>query len=354
MQGAVDAAGIAGDTISVAPGVYTGPGNRDVEISSKLVSIISRGGSGVTTIDCQHAGRAFYLHHALQGGSVIEGFTITNCLADLYGAVYTFLTSITLRDCVLASNRAWSGGAVYATYDATFEDCVFVGNYADSATGAGAVFALQGTVVLERCVLVGNATWGVGGAVHAMSGVHLAMRHCTISANYAGDLGGGVYSFASNVVLDHTICRDNCARIGDELYVQSSVHTAYIICSDVDLGEVVSDNLVLDRVIDSDARFCNPRPCGESGGDYSLMSDSPCLPDGNPCAELIGALESGCIAPAGDGACCLPDATCVLATLEQCAALQGTFLGSIPCLPNTCQPSPTERITWGRVKARFR
>jgi FtsP/CotA-like multicopper oxidase with cupredoxin domain len=45
------------------------------------------------------------------------------------------------------------------------------------------------------------------------------------------------------------------------------------------------------------------------------------------------------IPPAGLGACCIPDGSCVLVTSNQCASLGGTFQGvGTSCSPNPCQP----------------
>lgn len=354
IQAAVDTATGLTDTISVAPGTYTGLGNRDIVIQSKCVYIQSRAGASETVIDCQHAGRAFYLLDAFNLRSIIDGFTIINGNATHGGAIFTEGTDITVRHSILMSNDGYSGGAVYTTIRATFEDCWFIGNYASRLDGGGAVYALQAPNIFERCVFIGNETPGDGGAVLGMAVSEFVFTECTIVANVSGRGGGGIYSFDSNVRLDRSNCRGNCASLGDEIYVQAPSRGVALECSNVNLAGVVTQHLTLDRTIDLDARFCDPRPCGSAVGDYHLRSDSPCLPDGNPCGVLIGALDMGCQAP-GIGACCLSDTTCILTTSEECSALQGTFLGvGTLCLPGSCAPSPVERVTWGRVKATFR
>jgi FtsP/CotA-like multicopper oxidase with cupredoxin domain len=45
------------------------------------------------------------------------------------------------------------------------------------------------------------------------------------------------------------------------------------------------------------------------------------------------------VPPAGLGACCIPEGSCVLVTSNQCASLGGTFQGvGTSCSPNPCQP----------------
>jgi hypothetical protein len=39
IQSAIDAAAIDGDTVIVAPGTYTGPGNRDIDFLGKAITV---------------------------------------------------------------------------------------------------------------------------------------------------------------------------------------------------------------------------------------------------------------------------------------------------------------------------
>ena len=84
IQLGVDAA-IAGDTVLVAPGIYAGPGNHDIDLHGKAIVLRSSGGMAVTTIDCGGSSgtvrRGFYLHSGESVTTVIEGFTVRNALA---------------------------------------------------------------------------------------------------------------------------------------------------------------------------------------------------------------------------------------------------------------------------------
>ena len=77
IQLGVNAAG-EGDTVLVAPGVYTGVGNRDIDFGGVDLVLLSEEGSSETAIDCQASGRAFFLHSGETLASVIEGFTIAD------------------------------------------------------------------------------------------------------------------------------------------------------------------------------------------------------------------------------------------------------------------------------------
>jgi hypothetical protein len=83
-----------------------------------------------------------------------------------------------------------------------------------------------------------------------------------------------------------------------------------------------------------DPLFCAPAPCEESpttNGMYSLMAESPCLPEHSPCGELIGALGVGCLG----GPCCAIDGGCTMTTQANCSGVW-TVGGS--CDPNPCPP----------------
>ncbi len=79
--------------------------------------------------------------------------------------------------------------------------------------------------------------------------------------------------------------------------------------------------------------------CAREHGIYQEGSCSP-----NPCPQ-----------PPPDGACCF-DLECRVLTPLQCSLWGGLFLGlGVPCEENICPlPIATEKMSWGRLKARFR
>src|SRR5512146_2363 len=77
IQAAVTQSG-SRDTVLVGPGTYTGAGNRDIDFGGVDVAVISRDGPEATLLDCERAGRGFYLHSYETSASRIEGLTIRN------------------------------------------------------------------------------------------------------------------------------------------------------------------------------------------------------------------------------------------------------------------------------------
>jgi hypothetical protein len=62
IQAAVSAA-VDGDEVRVAPGTYTGGGNKNIDLHGKDLRVLGEGGPEATIIDCQWDGRAFNLEH---------------------------------------------------------------------------------------------------------------------------------------------------------------------------------------------------------------------------------------------------------------------------------------------------
>lgn len=61
------------------------------------------------------------------------------------------------------------------------------------------------------------------------------------------------------------------------------------------------------------------------------------------------------VLPAGDQACCLPDATCTLLTPGECQAFGGTPMGNATtCDPSPCEPTPAKKSSWGALRAIYR
>lgn len=301
IQAAVDASR-TGDTVLLGPGTYTGPGNRDIEFHGVDLIVTSEGGPEETIIDCERAGRGFYLHEGETRAARIEGLTIRNGYRYEYpaagGAILCFQASPTIANCRLLWNESRMEGGALALliFDGVVEECIVAGNYAAGATGGGGVCArFSGSGEIIHCLIYGN--WGSpGGGICFDGDTSVRMRGCTIAGNLATH-GGGV---SADLVLrlERCIVWDNCAFLsGDEIECAYGAFT----CCDIDTtGIEATGTLEYIDGLCQDPLFCDPYLCGwMDQGDWSLDAASSCLPQNSPCGELIGALGQGCgITPA--------------------------------------------------------
>jgi len=209
IQAGIDAA-MNGDTVLVAPGTYSGDGNRDIDFKGKAITLKSEAGPGSCIIQCGGHGqilgppqlikpeyhRGFYFHSHEDADSVVQGLTVTQGYMGPYsgGAIYCEDSSPTIRDCIIIGNVARDGGGI-AAYgsDVRVENCVIRENTA-SWTGydRGGGMALYGNCRVLNCLVVGNIATSRGGGIYC-SGSHQFVN-CTVSGNRTGNrgLGGGI------------------------------------------------------------------------------------------------------------------------------------------------------------------
>ncbi len=279
IQEAIDAAADL-DTIYVAPGVYKGDGNKNLNINRKEILIISEAGPESTVIDCEGAGRGAYFRY-VAWPTLLQGFTIKNGVAEFGGAIACRTASPTVRDCIL------------------------IGNYAEQR--GGAISCYGGAARIEHCVISGNlAEWSGGGGIAAYDGADPVIDHCTISGNF-GPSGGGVYVGYEwgGARLRHTIVWGNCSDSEwQEVRGTGTYGPVWLECTCIPDGGVGGYGLEviwLEGNIHEDPRFCDPDTCANSpttAGDYSLHIDSPCLPGNYP-----GDHYCGIIGARGYGGC---------------------------------------------------
>lgn len=171
IQSAVNAAA-NGDLISVCAGTYP----ERVTITNKTLTLRSRSGAGVTTIDGMGLGKTI----SVTGASdvIIDGFTIVGGrnTPGTGANVYCSLSDLTLRDSVLSGGSAYNGGGLGAS------DC---------------------TGLVENNTFENNTvTWKGGGAY--IKGDALAFQGNTLRTNEAVNKGGGLYVDGDSEVRGNT------------------------------------------------------------------------------------------------------------------------------------------------------
>ena len=238
IQAAIDSAK-AGDVIVLGPGIYSGPGNRDIKFGGKAITLMSTFGPFQTIIDGQGTTPGLVLENGEGPSTVVTGITFRNAYSDQEGgAIRCDNTSPTIRNCVFENNRAAKNG--------------------------GAIYVNSGSPTIESCTFVNNSAGTAGGAIYVTGSGAAPQITYTIVAYSTGGEGITCDNGASPLVS----CSNFFGNAGGDK-----------ICG-VDLGS----NL-----------YTDPQFCGRPGnGFYYLQADSPCAPKRSPCGALIGSLPVAC------------------------------------------------------------
>jgi hypothetical protein len=248
IQAAVDAAK-DGDTVLVAPGTYTGDGNRDILVLKKAITVRSEGGPRNCIIDCRDSASRMHMGFELLNGynptpgmPVVDGFTITGARGMHGGGISCSGGSPRIMNCIIVGNTADTGGGGIrcdACSDVVIANCVVSGNMAPSpgvaakgvlASGGG--ICINGPhVTLSNCLITGNRCTGMGGGV-ACGGYTVV--NCTISGNSApasgGIFGGGSQehpaTIRNSIVCGNTLRDIDCpplAHLPDAPYPECRI-----------------------------------------------------------------------------------------------------------------------------------
>lgn len=162
IQAAIDAAA-PGDRVIVGPGVYAGPGNYELDLKGKPITVRSTAPEdpqavAATVIDCAGLGRGFVLVTQETTDAVIDGLTILRAAG---GGVYCGVSGgVTVRRCVLSQCTA---GAVRVGAESTLvmDDCQVIGNSGAQFIAGGINAAYLVTVRLSRTLVSHNTDGGL-------------------------------------------------------------------------------------------------------------------------------------------------------------------------------------------------
>ena len=339
-----------GDTVLVAPGVYTGPGNRNIRMYGKPIVVMSEEGPEQTIIDVQAnftaPARGFIIDGSETAASVLDGFTVINGLMstqpqlggnrphvgrskpgldagwphpernelhDLSGGGLrvTFQSHPTIRNLIIRNcHSEVTGGGVAIEIDSapTLIGCV-IQDCTAAIQGGGLSIEFGAKPRVERCLITGNRAplgGGVANDANPFTGSPPHFVECTIASNFADDSGGGIFCFESSKSLfERVVVWGNCAgQQGGEILVEPFAQTSFA-CSVIDSSQIYSEGVVdfaKDNVFDIPPGFCMPDSCASAPsdlGDYGVSDASPCLAESSPCGLQIGGM--------GPGACATPD-----------------------------------------------
>ncbi|MEZ4648276.1 MAG: right-handed parallel beta-helix repeat-containing protein [Candidatus Eisenbacteria bacterium] len=337
IQIALDHANI-GDTILLADGVFTGPGNRELMFQGRDVTLVSESGdpeSCIIDVENRFETRCMNIVSGETAACRIEGITIRDGNGDWYdggrkgGGILVIDSSPTIVNCRFESCSASErGGALYfENSTSSLSGLYFTGNYAPEGT---AIVARSGSAIdITQCVFYDERA---GDGIVFGENCVVSIDHCTFAGSSAtavvkaGALG--TIDIQRSIIAMNDSGAGHCVSGGiidptcTDIYGNATNWVGCLAGLDV-----VQDNLSLD-----------PGFCWVAAANLRLEPGSPCRPENSPCGEFLGAVEEECLA--GDGACChVTTGQCLVTSANICAAggssweFQGYFTD---CDPNPC------------------
>ena len=156
---------------------------------------------------------------SLNGGAGAHTITATSFTANSAstngGAIYCVACTVSIDDSTFRSNTAGAGGAIYLLNAsvATITDTFIQGNSVTGSGGGINVANAAATANLTNVIMTGNKASSNGGAVFLQGAINGLFS--TVSGNYAGNLGGGVYNNSTAVsTVKNSIMYNNDAASG--------------------------------------------------------------------------------------------------------------------------------------------
>lgn len=281
-------ASVNGDTVIVKDGTYTGPDNRDIDPAGKAITIKSENGPANCIIDCQSLGRAFYFRNSETLTTILDGFTITNGLADwdkgggirMGSGAYPKIQNCVIKNCV----AYWNGGGIYsypgANTNAQIINCLFINNSVTAASSdGGAACFTNNSPVIRNCTFVNNTAGRSGGALAFQSTSTAIISNCIFTQNNTSAITE-IFQSQSDPQVQNCLFYNN--PNGD--FYDYDTTTTYTGAASLNSLAQFSGTL-------SD----NPLFTIGSNGDYYLsqiasgqIADSPCIDTGSDLASTLG------------------------------------------------------------------
>ena len=238
---------IVGNRATSGGGVYLASG-AIVQDCALVGNQANYGGGAIVSPGGLVQGCTVASNTASHGGGIelYEAGTAAECLvegnvADTMGGGVVFYAgqSGLARDCVIRNNMVTNlgmgvgGGGVHIQYSGAVSNCWILGNSVASTNGWGGGVMMDsggqaGTGRLVNAVISGNWAGGLGGGVYSIGplGAVQPVINCTIVSNSAGRDGGGAWASTTRFIND--ILYFNSAPTNANLNAHDSVLSCII------------------------------------------------------------------------------------------------------------------------------
>lgn len=313
IQAAIDAA-IAGDTIVVRDGIYTGPGNHNLDFHGKAITLRSENGPQFTIIDCDNSNPAVKFQSMELEGSVFEGFTIQNFQGQFASGAVLCAAGVKpiISNCIFQDNSI----AIYIDNQASpsIRYCEFRSN--DSAieikhasstvTNCSFKGNVRGILVLVSSLKINNSHFVDGSTAldfqtYDTDGLSLEVTNCVFDRNLFGislsSYGEKYVLFRNNTFLNHSNFAIGGYVSGDNP-ASFKIENCILWENDKDLdlypfNAIITHSVVQDFAGNDPSALAqqhiltiNPQLVDLDNGDYRLEAASPCIDAGTLITDL--------------------------------------------------------------------